>query len=65
MEYKGFPPFQEQIKNLKAKGVTLLACPGCLKSWDKGPEDLMEGIQVACKDLFFNFTKGRILTLDY
>jgi hypothetical protein len=29
------------------------------------PEDLMEGVQVAQKDIFFNFTKGRILTLDY
>ena len=29
------------------------------------PEDLMPGIQVADKDGFFNFTKGRILTIDY
>ena len=29
------------------------------------PEDLAEGIQIADKDKFFTFTKGRILTLDY
>ena len=31
----------------------------------KGSEDLKEGIQTAQKDKFFNFTKGRIITLDY
>lgn len=31
----------------------------------KGSEDNREGIQTAQKDKFFNFTKGRIITLDY
>jgi hypothetical protein len=25
----------------------------------------MEGVQIVRKDKFFNFTKGRIITLDY
>jgi hypothetical protein len=42
-----------------------MACPGCLKNAGKTPEDLRPGITVADKDKFFNFTKGRILTLNY
>jgi len=53
------------IKNLLNKGITIMACPTCLKAAGKSPEDLAEGISVADKDKFFNFTKGRILTLDY
>jgi predicted peroxiredoxin len=53
------------IQNLLNKGITIMACPTCLKAAGKSPEDLAEGISVADKDKFFNFTKGRILTLDY
>lgn len=53
------------IKNLLDKGITIMACPTCLKAAGKTPEDLAEGISVADKDKFFNFTKGRILTIDY
>jgi len=53
------------IRNLLNKGITIMACPTCLKAADKTPEDLAEGISVADKDKFFNFTKGRILTIDY
>jgi len=53
------------IQNLLNKGITIMACPTCLKAAGKSPEDLAEGIGVADKDKFFNFTKGRILTLDY
>jgi predicted peroxiredoxin len=53
------------IQNLLEKGITIMACPTCLKAAGKSPEDLAEGISVADKDKFFNFTKGRILTLDY
>jgi hypothetical protein len=40
-------------------------CPTCLAVAKKKPSDLIEGIQVANKEVFFSFTKGRILTLDY
>jgi predicted peroxiredoxin len=53
------------IKNLLNKEITIMACPTCLKAAGKTPEDLAEGISVANKEKFFNFTKGRILTIDY
>lgn len=53
------------IQNLLSKGIAIMACPTCLKAAGKTPEDLAEGISVADKDKFFNFTKGRILTIDY
>jgi predicted peroxiredoxin len=53
------------IQNLLNKGITIMACPTCLKAAGKSSEDLAEGISVADKDKFFNFTKGRILTIDY
>ena len=63
--YSHFPGSHEQIKKLLAKGITIMACPGCLKAAGKSPKDLMPGIKVADKNKFFNFTKGRILTIDY
>jgi len=63
--FSHFPSSHTQIAHLLEMGVPIYACPGCLKAAGKGPEDLAEGIQVAEKDAFFDFTKGRILTLDY
>ena len=63
--FSHFPGSKTQIQNLLNKGITIMACPGCLKAAEKTPEDLAEGISVADKDKFFNFTKGRILTIDY
>jgi intracellular sulfur oxidation DsrE/DsrF family protein len=54
-----------QLAELQRRGVTLMACPGCLKAAGKTPADLIAGVQVADKSGFFSFTKGRILTLDY
>jgi predicted peroxiredoxin len=65
IEYSHFPSSHTQIARLLELGVPLYACPGCLKAADKGPEDLADGIQVAEKEAFFDFTEGRILTLDY
>jgi peroxiredoxin family protein len=45
--------------------VGVYACPTCLKIAGYKPEDLIAGVQIAQKDKFFNFTKGRIITLDY
>ena len=53
------------IRQLNEKNVGLYACPTCLKVAGFEPGDLLEGIQTAQKDKFFNFTRGRILTLDY
>jgi predicted peroxiredoxin len=60
-----FPSAQESIKLLLEKGINIYACPSCLKAAGKSGADLMTGIQIANKDRFFDFTKGRIITLDY
>lgn len=65
LEYAQFSSSHTQIKSLIEKGITIMACPGCLKAAGYTPEDLMDGIKVANKETFFNFTKGRIITLDY
>ena len=65
IEFSHFPSSHNQIARLLELGVPLYACPGCLKAADKEPGDLADGIKVAEKDAFFNFTEGRILTLDY
>jgi predicted peroxiredoxin len=65
LNFSHFPSSKTQIDFLLSKNVTLLACPGCLKASGKTELDLKEGIKVAEKEKFFNFTSGRILTLDY
>lgn len=65
IEYSHFPSSHEALKALMDKKVTVMACPGCLKAAGKTAEDLREGVKLADKDAFFDFTKGRILTLDY
>ena len=65
LEYAHFVSSKKQLAALSKKGVTLMACPGCLKAAKKTKDDLAAGIQIADKKAFFSFTKGRILTLDY
>jgi len=65
LEYADFESAHTYIKKIKEMGGTIMACPTCLKIAGFKPEDLREGIEVANKDKFFNFTKGRIITLDY
>ena len=63
--YPTFESSRTQLAALTAKGVPIYVCPGCLKAAGKQPEDVMPGLKIAEKDVFFSFTKGRILTLDY
>lgn len=65
LEYKDFESCQTYLKKLAEMNVGVYACPTCLQVAGFGPGDLMEGIQTAQKDKFFNFTEGRIITLDY
>jgi len=65
LTHEGFESAQTYIKQLLDMEVGIYACPTCLKVAGFEPDDLMEGIQTAQKDKFFNFTKGRIITLDY
>jgi predicted peroxiredoxin len=65
MNYEDFESFQTYIKQLLEKKVGIYACPTCLKIAGINQEDLMDGVNLAEKDRFFDFTKGRIITLDY
>jgi predicted peroxiredoxin len=65
LNFADFSSAQTDIKELVANNVGIYASPTCLKVAGFEPGDLMDGIQVAQKDKFFNFTKGRIITLDY
>lgn len=65
LELEGFESAQTYLKMLNENKVGVYACPTCLKIAGLKPEDLIEGVTVAQKDKFFNFTKGRIITLDY
>jgi predicted peroxiredoxin len=65
LTYTDFDSFQTYLKQLIDLKVGVYACPTCLKIAGFKPEDLMDGVQIAQKDKFFNFTKGRILALDY
>jgi predicted peroxiredoxin len=59
------PSSKAQVQKLLDRKVTIMACPACLQAAGKTPEDLVEGVQIADKDRFFTFTKGRILSIDY
>lgn len=63
--HKDFESALTYIQKLSSMGVGIHACPTCLKVAGYSADDLMEGILVANKDRFFDFTKGRIITLDY
>lgn len=53
------------IKQLTENGVAIHVCPSCLQAAGFGEDDLMEGVQIADRDRFFDFTAGRILTMNY
>lgn len=65
LEYADFESAHTYIRQLVNSNVGVYACPTCLKIAGINPEDLIEGVQTAEKDKFFNFTEGRIITLDY
>lgn len=65
LSFAQFTSSKEQVQKLLDKGITIMACPGCLKAAGKTPDDLREGIIIADKEKFFNFTSGRILSIDY
>ena len=65
LEFNGFESAQTYLKKLIELNVGIYACPTCLQIAGHNPEDLMDGIQIAQKDKFFSFTKGRIEALDY
>lgn len=42
-----------------------MAYPMCVTSGGLSKDGLLDGIIIAEKEKFFNFTKGRTITLDY
>lgn len=65
LNYKDFESLQTYVKQLAEKNVGVYVCPTCLRLAGFKEEDLIDGVKIAQKDKFFNFTKGRIITLDY
>jgi len=65
LKFADFESADSYIKQLINNKVGVYACPTCLKIAGFKPEDLLDGVNVAQKDKFFNFTKGKIITLDY
>jgi predicted peroxiredoxin len=65
MQFADFDPLKKLLQDLIDKKVGIYVCPTCMKIANIKPEALIEGVQLAQKDKFFNFTKGRIITLDY
>jgi len=60
-----FDGSDEIFERLLDEGVTILACPACMEVAGIEESDLRKGVEMAEKETFFDFTKGRILTLDY
>lgn len=53
------------LDKLIEQNIQIMACPMCMKKAGIEADQLEDGVIVAEKEKFFNFTKGRILTLDY
>jgi predicted peroxiredoxin len=65
IEYGHFSSLKSSLQHLIEMNVGIYACPGCMKAAGIVPEDLIDGVETAQKDKLFNFTQGRIITLDY
>ncbi len=65
LEMDPFDASDDIFKRLVDLDVTILACPACMKVAGITEADLREGVQMAEKEQFFDFTEGRILTMDY
>jgi predicted peroxiredoxin len=65
IEFADFESAHSYVRQLIERKVGVYACPTCLKIAGFKPEDLLEGVQLAQKDRFFDFTRGRIVALNY
>ncbi len=65
INYKNFEPVRSQIDQLLEMGVEIAVCPMCLEAAGKTKYQLIEGLKLAEKEDFFDFTNDRIVTLDY
>ena len=65
LKMEPFGSSDDLFEKLINEGVTIFACPGCMKVEGVQASDLRSGVTVADKDEFFDFTDGRILSIDY
>lgn len=65
IKLKEFLSLHEMITKLHGMNIKIMACPTCMKVAGINEKQLRKEVIVANRDYFFNFTKGRILTLDY
>lgn len=65
LEMDPFDPSDEIFRRLIDRDVTILACPACLEVSGYSSNDLRDGVRLAEKEKFLDFTEGRILTIDY
>jgi predicted peroxiredoxin len=65
LEMDPFDGSDEVFDRLLDHDVEILACPACLQAAGYTEDDLRRGVKIAEKEHFFDFTEGRILTLDY
>jgi len=65
LEMEPFDGSDKIFDRLIERNVEILACPACLEAAGYEESDLREGVKIAVKERFFDFTEGRILTLDY
>ena len=65
LKMDAFDPSDEIFERLVNRGVEILACPACMKVAGVEKENLRNGVKLAEKERFLDFTEGRILTLDY
>jgi predicted peroxiredoxin len=65
LEMDPFDGSDEVFERLLDHDVEILACPACLEAAGYSEDDLRRGVKIAEKERFFDFTEGRILSLDY
>jgi len=65
IQMNDFMTVHSALDTLVKHNVRIMACPMCMAKAEIKHEELKDGIIVAEAEKFFNFTKGRILTLDY
>ena len=65
LEMDPFDSSDDIFLRLVNRGIDILACPACMKIAGVEEEDLRNGVKLAEKEKFLDFTEGRILTLDY
>jgi len=65
LEMDPFDSSDDIFERLVKLDVTILACPACMEVAGIEKSDLREGVEMAEKEQFFDFTEGRILSLDY